>query len=59
MVSLLEYLELAEEYRGTPDYLGFGAVTHVVCARYGITVDHDINEIIVHASAETIAQIEV
>jgi hypothetical protein len=58
MISLLDYLAMAEQYKGTRDYLGFGAVVTVVCNRYGIKVEHDLDEIIVHTDRETIAKIE-
>lgn len=58
MVSLLEYLELAKEHKGTNSFLGFGAVVKVVCDRYDIRVDYDFHEINVHADSETLAKIE-
>ena len=59
MVSLSKYLELAESFKGTDSYLGFGSVVKAVCGWYDISVEYDDTHITVNAIESVIEGIQV
>lgn len=58
-MSLLEYLAMAERFRGTEAYLAFGAVVKTVCIWHDITVDYDETHITVNAIQSVIKAVRI